>query len=108
LRALKAIHTVIYLMMVVAILYTLYAGITKTHSNLLDISLGLLTGEGTIFFGRGMRCPLTTLAKEYGDPTGYVGDILLPEWFTKFKFRFFGAILLMGLLLLTVNHWNLR
>jgi hypothetical protein len=57
------IHTVIYLTMVVAVFYILYAGMTKTYSNPLYISLGLLAIEAIVFAGNGMRCPLTALAK---------------------------------------------
>lgn len=108
LRALMAIHTVIYLTMVVAVFYTFYAGMTKTYGNPLSVSLGLLAAEGVVFSVSGMKCPLTALAKAYGGPGGYVGDTFIPERYAKLTFRVFGTILLTGLLLLTLNHLNLR
>lgn len=89
--------------MVVAIFYILYAAIVGAFGILLYISLGLLALEGIVFFGNGMKCPLTALAKRYGDPKGYVGDTLFPERCTKYTFRVFGSILLIALLILLLN-----
>lgn len=100
----KTVHTIIYVAMVVAIFYILYAGISKTYGNLLYISLVMLAIEGMVFFGNRMRCPLTDLAKKYGDPKGYVGDTFLPERFTKYTFRLFGTILVIGLIILLINY----
>lgn len=99
----KTVHTFIYLVMVAATFYIMYAAITKKYNYLLYVSLGLLTIEGIVFFGSGMKCPLTALAKQYGDPKGYVGDTLFPEKFTKYTFRVFGSILLVGLLILLID-----
>lgn len=103
LAVVKTIHTFIYVVMVVAIFYILYAAIVGAFGVLLYISLGLLALEGIVFFGNGMKCPLTALAKRYGDPKGYVGDTLFPERCTKYTFRVFGTILLIGLLLLLLK-----
>lgn len=103
LAAVKTIHTFIYVVMVVAIFYILYAAIVGAFGILLYISLGLLALESIVFIGSGMKCPLTALAKRYGDPKGYVGDTLFPERCTKYTFRVFGTILLIGLLLLLLN-----
>jgi hypothetical protein len=87
LRAVMTIHTVIYLTMVVAVLYTFYAGISKDYGSLLYFSLGLLVIEGVVFSACGMRCPLTALAKTYGSQGGYVGDSLIPERYARHTFR---------------------
>jgi hypothetical protein len=108
LRTVMFIHTVIYLAMVVAVLYILYAGISKNHGSLLYVSLGLLAIEGVIFSACGMRCPLTALAKTYGRQGGYVGDSFIPERYARHTFRVFGIILFVGVLLLALNHLDLR
>jgi hypothetical protein len=108
LRAVMAIHTVIYLTLVVAVLCTLYAGISKNYGNLLYISLGLLAVEGVVFSVCGMRCPLTALAKTYGSQGGYVGDSFIPERYARHTFRVFGSILFLGLSLLALNYLDLR
>ena len=108
LRAVMAIHTVIYLTMAVAVLYTLYAGWSKNDGALLRVSLGLLAIEGVVFSACGMRCPLTALAKTYGRQGGYVGDSFVPERYARHTFRVFGAIMSAGLLLLALNYLGLR
>jgi hypothetical protein len=108
LRAVMSIHTLIYLTMVVAVLYVLYAGMSKNQGALLNVSLGLLAIEGVVFSACGMRCPLTALAKRYGSQGGYVGDSLIPERYARHTFRVFGAALFIGLLLLAVNQLDLR
>lgn len=104
----KTIHTVIYLAMVAAIFYIVYAALTKTYDLTLWVSLVLVFIEGLVFLGSGMKCPLTTLAKQYGDPKGYVGDIFLPETIAKHTFRIFGAILIIGLLVLLFDVLKIR
>jgi hypothetical protein len=108
LRVVMSIHTVIYLTMVVAVFYILYAGMSKNHGSLLDVSLGLLAIEGAVLSASGMRCPLTALARRYGSQGGYVGDSLIPERYSRHTFRVFGTILFTGLFLLALNHLGLR
>lgn len=108
LNLIKILHTIIYLIMVMAIFYIIYAGITKTYDKFLYISLGLLTIEVTALLINKMECPLTILAKKYGDPKGYVGDTFLPEKFTqKYTFKFFGTLLSIGLLILILDFLKL-
>ena len=51
-----------------------------------------------------MKCPLTALAVKYGAKTGHVFDTFLPERLTRYTFRFFGTVMVIGLLLL-VARW---
>lgn len=100
----KTIHTIIYLIMVISIFYIVYAGITKIYNIWLYIALALISIESIVYIGNRMTCPLTTLAKKYGDPTkGYVGDTFFPESFTDLTFKIFGSILFLGLLILVIN-----
>ena len=99
------IHTVIYVVMVVAIGILLHAGITG-HSGLwLWLALGLLAIESIVFFGNRMRCPLTALAVRYGAEKGYAFDTLLPERVTRYTFRFFGTLTVLGLVLM-ILRWS--
>lgn len=100
----KAVHTLIYAVMVLAILYILYCGITGTAGTLLLVAIGVVTVEAIIFLGNGMRCPLTTLAQRLGDPTGHVGDTFLPARCTQYTFRIFGSLFVVGLALVAVNE----
>lgn len=95
--------------MVISIFYIVYAGITKTYDIILYISLSLITIEGIVYLGNKMVCPLTTLAKKYGDPNkGYVGDTFFPESFTNLTFKIFGSILFLGIIILIINMLKIR
>ena len=99
----RFIHTAIYIVMVAAIVVLLVAGITGYSGIWLWISLGLLAGESVVFLGNGMKCPLTTMAVRYGAEKGYAFDTLLPERWTRYTFRFFGTLMVIGLVLLGVR-----
>lgn len=104
----KLVHTIIYIVMVVGIFAILYAAITKSYSFWLYISLALLTIEGIVYFGNGRVCPFTDLAKKYGDPKGYVGDVFMPKNIADNTFKIFGTILAIGLVILILNLLGLR
>ena len=97
------IHTSIYLVMVAAIAVLLYAGISGYEGAWLWISLGLLAMETIVFVGNGMKCPLTAIAVRYGAEKGYAFDTLLPERFTRYTFRVFGTLMVLGLLLIVLR-----
>lgn len=99
----RAVHTVIYLVMAAATFVLLYAGITGAEGLLLWIALVLLGIESIVYFGNGMRCPLTELAVRYGAEKGYALDTFLPERVTRYTFNFFGTLMVTGLLLLILR-----
>jgi hypothetical protein len=103
LTAIKLLHTTIYALMVAAIVYTLYCGITGTFSIILWASIGLICLEGVIFFGNGRTCPLTNLARKYGDSKGYVGDLFCPQWLSDRTFSIFTTLFLIGLVLVAIR-----
>jgi hypothetical protein len=61
-----------------------------------------------VYFGNGRVCPFTDLAKKYGDPRGYVGDIFIPKSIADKTFYIFGALFLLGILLVMLNLLGLR
>jgi len=97
------IHTIIYLVMVAAIGILLYAGITGHTGLWLWTAIGLLAVESIVFFGNRMRCPLTALAVRYGADKGHAFDTLLPERVTRYTFRFFGTLTILGLVLMLLR-----
>jgi hypothetical protein len=99
----RTAHTVVYVVMVAAILVLLYAGVTGYDGALLWASLGLVGVESAVFAGNGLKCPLTALAVRYGAETGVAFDTFLPESVTRHTFRFFGSLMAIGLLLLAVR-----
>jgi len=103
LTAIKTLHTAICAAMVAAIFYALYCGVTGRLNVLLAVSIGLVGLEGAIFFGNGRKCPLTFLAKRYGDPKGHVGDLVCPEWLSNRTFSIFTSLFTVGLVLVLVR-----
>ncbi|WP_029042302.1 hypothetical protein [Cucumibacter marinus] len=104
LAAVRFVHTAIYVVMAISTFVLLYAGVTGSSGTWLWVALGLLAIETVVFLGNGMRCPLTALAERYGAEDGRVFDTFLPERVTRYTFRFFGTIMVAGLLLL-VARW---
>jgi hypothetical protein len=93
----RLVHTVIYLVMAGSTLFILFAGVSGYVGTWLYVSLVLVGIEGAVFLGNGMKCPLTSLAVRYGAEKGYAFDTFLPEKATRYTFRFFGTLLLIGL-----------
>ena len=85
-----------------------YAGLTGVQGWWLWVALGLLAVETVVFAGNGMTCPLTALAIRYGAEKGYAFDTFLPERATRHAFRFFGSLMLVGLVLLAMQWLGRR
>lgn len=98
------VHTSIYLVMAASTFVLLYAGITGATGPWLWLALALLAIETVVFVGNGMKCPLTAMAVRYGATSGRVFDTFLPERATRYTFRFFGTVMVVGLLLLA-SRW---
>lgn len=96
----RALHTAVYVVMVAAVFALLYAGVTGYQGPALWAALGLLAVETVVFVGNGFACPLTALAVRYGAEKGYAFDTFLPERVTRHTFRFFGSLMVVGLVML--------
>jgi len=61
--------------------------------------------ESAVYIANDRRCPLTALAKQYGDTTGndWVADIFLPDWFAPHIPPVCGVLFVVGLVVLIVN-----
>jgi len=103
----RTVHTAIYLIMAASTFVVLYSGASGSAGPWLEGALGLLAVEVVVFAGNGLKCPLTALAVKYGARTGHVFDTFLPERVTRYTFRFFGSVLLVGLVLV-IARWVLR
>lgn len=99
----RFVHTAIYIVMAIACFVLLYAGISGHSGVWLWVALILVGTETVVFFGNGMKCPLTALAVRYGAEKGYAFDTFLPERVTRYTFRFFGTVMVLGLLLLLLR-----
>ena len=99
LTLIRSVHTAIYLVMAGSTFALAYAGVTGATGNWLWLVLGLLAVETAVFVGYGFKCPLTGMAVRYGATTGHVFDTFLPERATRYTFRFFGTLMVVGLVL---------
>jgi hypothetical protein len=104
-QGIKTLHTLIFLVMSVAILYVLYSGLTRTYSIWLVLALGLVILECVVFVANGRRCPLTGWARRYGDVTGndWIADLFLPAWFAPKIPLVCGGLFIVSLIVLVAN-----
>lgn len=103
LKTIKLIHTIIWLVMVAAIFYILFAGITNTFNIWLGLSISLLVFETLVLLINGWTCPLTPMARKYTTEEKENFDIYLPNWIAKHNKIIFGALFILGLLLVSIN-----
>ena len=103
LTLIRALHTTIYLVMVAAIAVLWRATLTGRFGPALWIALALLAIESAVFLGNGRRCPLTAIAVRYGAEKGYAFDTFLPERATRYTFRVFGTLMVIGLIALVLR-----
>ena len=96
----KLLHTLIFLVESVAILYILYSGIVNVRGTGLLIAVIIVLMEIVVFVGSGARCPLTKLARSLGDKTGndFIADMFLPERFARLIPLVCGSLAGIGLM----------
>ena len=104
----RGVHTAIYLVMATAVFVVLYAGVTGAHGVWLWVAAGLVGVESLVFAAFGLKCPLTAIAVKYGAKTGAgeAFDTFLPERLTRYTFRVFGPLIVVGVGLLAAR-WRL-
>jgi hypothetical protein len=104
----RAVHTVIYMVMATSTFVVLYAGATGAMGAWLWLAAALVGVESAVFLGNGFKCPLTAVAARHGAGDG--ADTFLPERITRYTFRVFGPLILIAAALIAVRwgHWRLR
>lgn len=94
----KLLHTVIFWILSLCVLYALSSGITGRIDTWTWVAVGLLLVESVVLTVSGWTCPLTILAERQGAPRGSVADLFLPSWLAERIFpicgTLFGAALL--------------
>jgi len=106
LKLIKIIHSTIWIIMVAAIFYILYAGITNNLNIYLWISIGIMIFEGIVLLINKGSCPLTNVAKNIKKDYHDGDDIFLPKWIAINNKLIFGSILLIGLALVLYRFLN--
>jgi hypothetical protein len=97
---LKSAHSLVFVVESAAILYILYSGLFNVRGPWLVVAVVLVLAEMAVYVLNGLRCPLTKLAKQWGDPTGddYIADLFLPAGFARLIPRICGTLAIIGLL----------
>ena len=99
----KLFHTAIYVFMTACTAYIIFCGLTGVRDWILLAAIGFIFVEGLVLLLNNFQCPLTTLARKYGDEHERFSDIFLPLWFTPFIIPLYTALFLVGLALVLLN-----
>ena len=97
---LKLMHTIIWFFYVLIISYILYAGIYNKINLYLWLAICLVIIEEIILIIFKGKCPLTVLGYKYTDSHEVGFDIYLPRWLAKYNKIIFGAIFVIGILII--------
>ncbi len=97
LDAVRAVHTVIYVVMATSTFVVLFAVISGATGPWLWLAAILVGIESVVFLANGLKCPLTAVAAKFGAGDG--ADTFLPERITRYTFRVFGPLILIAAVL---------
>ncbi|MEZ4939776.1 MAG: hypothetical protein R3D58_02845 [Saprospiraceae bacterium] len=106
LRAIKLIHTLVWVFFVSIIFYTVYCGVFNEITVLTWIAIGLVILEGLVLVAFKMFCPLTLLARRYSDSEKENFDIYLPLFVARYNKQIFTSIFLIGLILVLYRTFS--
>jgi len=101
----KSIHIAIFYFMSICLFYILYCAITRTYNWTLVTAIDAIAINGLAILFNRRECPLTTLAKKFGDPKGSVTDIVLPAWCARHVFKFFIVVSIIEVFLLSFGYF---
>ena len=104
LATVRWLHTSIYVLLATSVIFIVICGVARYRGPWLSVALMLVAIESVVFVGSGCTCPLTALAQRYGAVKGWAFDTYLPERYTRYTFRIFGGLLVLGLVLLVVRR----
>ena len=101
----KLVHTIIFILMSLALVYILYSGVTGTYNWILFFAIVAIWIEGAVLIFNHFQCPFTNLARRYGDKKGSVTDMFYPKWFVPHVFRVSTVLFVIGLVLLGFRYF---
>ncbi|RZM77327.1 hypothetical protein [Leptolyngbya iicbica] len=99
----KALHTLVFVVMFGAILFLLYCGVTNQLTRWTAIAFVLISIEVTIYVSNGFKCPLNTLAERLTPTDQPVSDIYLPVWLSRQVINISTPLLAIACVLLLVR-----
>jgi len=103
LRAIRLIHTLVWIFMVTAIGYVLYSGISNELNDLTWWAVAIVILEGIVLAAFNMICPLTLLARKYTGSTKENFDIYLPLLLARYNKQFFTPVFILGLIIVLIR-----
>lgn len=104
-RAIKAIHTVIFFSVFGIIVLVAADGIRARPRRRTVLAIGLALAETGIYGSNNQVCPLSPLAEDLGAASGSVTDIYLPGWLSRRIPVLSGSLLIVGLVL-NLRAWR--
>jgi len=99
----KTIHTGIWVIMTLSVLYIGYSVVLMRFDTVFYISLFLIVSEIIVIVINAWRCPLTNIARKYSRDEAANFDIYLPEIIARYNKEIFSVILFMILLFYVYN-----
>ena len=77
--AIRAIHSIVFLVELASIGWLLLTGLAGRRDRTVAVAAGLVAAESAVFVLNDRVCPLTPLAERHGAASGSVSDIFLPD-----------------------------
>jgi len=99
----RAVHTVIYLVLASSVLFILYCGITGHFGPALVVALILVVAECIVYASFKFKCPLSDVARKYGAEEENFSDLFIPRWLSRRSPIVFGSLFAIGLLLVALR-----
>ncbi len=99
----RAIHTVIYVILASSVLFLLYCGITGYFGPALVVVLILVVAECIVYASFKFKCPLSDVARKYGAEEENFSDLFIPRWLGRHSPIIFGSLFAIGLPLLALR-----
>jgi len=96
----KALHTVIFWVLSLCVVYALYSGLADRVTVWTWVAVVLLLVESVVLVACEWTCPLTILAEREGALRGEVADIFLPKWLADRIFPICGTLYGIALVLI--------
>lgn len=103
LTVVRIAHDAVYVVMSIATLAVLYAGLTGAQGRWLGLALALIVIEIAVFAGFGMRCPLAIIARRYGAETGHAFEAWLSPRMSRVAFVAVDSVAAFGIALLAAR-----
>ena len=103
----KLIHTLIFFLASICIIYIVYCGIAGKINRYLWIAIGIIFAIGIIHAANGFECPLETLVQQLAGRRD-VADIFLPDWFARNIMPVSTAVFVIGVLLIIRGEYRRR